>query len=256
MKKRLLSLLVFSLMICTLLAAVVSADARPPRLVDNADLLNESQAETISKRLDEISEKYEFDVVIVTEKSIGNTSAEAYADDYYDYNGYGYGDDYTGLLLLVTFDELGGIWHISTCGEAIDAFSDSYIDSIGGDIETDLGDSDFASAFITFIDDCDYYINGHINGFPFNTGKNLVISIVVGFIIALISVSSMKGKLKSVRLQKDATTYVKQDSMNITTSRDFYLYRIIDRTAKPKNNSSSTHTSSSGRSHGGGGGRF
>ena len=41
--------------------------------------------------------------------------------------------------------------------------------------------------------------------------------------------------------------------MQVTLSRDIYLYSHTSRTAKPKNNSSG---SSGGRSHGGAGGRF
>jgi uncharacterized protein len=67
----------------------------------------------------------------------------------------------------------------------------------------------------------------------------------------------MKGKLKSVRVQAGASGYVKTGSMNVTHRQDLFLYRDVNRTAKPKDSSgSSTHTSSSGRSHGGGGGKF
>lgn len=253
--KKILSYIMLSILVFSLMAINLSAEAKPLRLVDEADLLSESDEAKILSRLDELSEKYKYDIVIVTQKSIGNKSEVAFADDYYDNNGYGFGEDFTGLLLLITFDEYGGIWYISTCGEAISAFSDSTIDSIGSEMSSDLASDDFYSAFNIFLDECDYYINGYVNGFPFNASKNLIISLVVGFVIAFLVVSSMKSKLKSVELQRDATTYVKQGSMQITQSRDFYLYRTVTRTAKPKNNSS-THTSSSGRSHGGGGGRF
>lgn len=53
---------------------------------------------------------------------------------------------------------------------------------------------------------------------------------------------------------------MKAGSMNITESRDMFLYNTVTRTAKPKDNDSgggsSTHTSSSGSTHGGGGGKF
>ncbi|WP_449077534.1 hypothetical protein [Ruminococcus sp.] len=52
---------------------------------------------------------------------------------------------------------------------------------------------------------------------------------------------------------------MKRGSLNVTESRDLFLYKTFTRTAKPKNNSSSgssTHTSSSGSTHGGGGGKF
>lgn len=53
--------------------------------------------------------------------------------------------------------------------------------------------------------------------------------------------------------------YMKRGSLNVTESRDLFLYKTFTRTAKPKNNSSSgssMHTSSSGSTHGGGGGKF
>ncbi len=253
--KKILSCIMLLILVFSLMAIIVSAETKPLRLVDEADLLSESEEAKILSRLDEISENYKYDIVILTQESIGNKSERAFADDYYDYNGYGFGEDFTGLLLLITFDDEGGIWYISTCGKAIDAFTDSNIDSIGSLMSSDLASDNYADAFNTFINQCDYYINGYINGFPFNASRNIIISVVIGFVIAFIVVSSMKQKLKTVELQRDATTYVKQGSMQITQSRDFFLYRTVTRTAKPKNNSS-THTSSSGRSHGGGGGRF
>ncbi|MBQ7810328.1 MAG: hypothetical protein IJ346_05120 [Clostridia bacterium] len=85
----------------------------------------------------------------------------------------------------------------------------------------------------------------------------IVFSLVAGFVIALISVLVMKGKLKSVRRQPAAKDYLVPGSMNVTSSRDIFLYRNVTKRAKPKESSgSSTHTSSSGRSHGGGGGSF
>lgn len=72
----------------------------------------------------------------------------------------------------------------------------------------------------------------------------------------------MKAKLKTVRFQAAAGNYMKnmkRGSLNVTESRDLFLYKTFTRTAKPKNNSSSgssTHTSSSGSTHGGGGGKF
>ena len=52
------------------------------------------------------------------------------------------------------------------------------------------------------------------------------------------------------------------NSMNLTNSRELFLYRDVHRTERPKESSSSdsggssTHTSSSGTTHGGGGGSF
>ena len=84
--------------------------------------------------------------------------------------------------------------------------------------------------------------------------KYLLISLVIGVVLALITLSSMKSKLKTVRPQNSAATYTRDNSMEITNSRDFFLYRNVRRTAIPQNNSS-RGGSSRGSSRGSGGGR-
>ena len=95
---------------------------------------------------------------------------------------------------------------------------------------------------------------------PFNYLFSLFISVLVGFAAALICVTAMKGKLKSVKKQSAANSYIKQGSLNITDSRDMFLYSKVDKHARPQSSGGSggsgTHVSSSGRTHGGGGGKF
>ena len=87
-----------------------------------------------------------------------------------------------------------------------------------------------------------------------------IIAFGLGMIISGITVAGMKGQLKSVRPKFRADSYVRDGSLNVTASRDMFLYSSVSRTAKPEPESSSggssTHTSSSGTTHGGGGGKF
>ena len=87
-----------------------------------------------------------------------------------------------------------------------------------------------------------------------------VIALVAGLLIAAIYTASLKGQLKSVQAQRAAASYVKNGSLNVTNSRDFFLYRHVSRTEKSSSSDSrsgsGTHTSSSGATHGGGGGKF
>ena len=67
------------------------------------------------------------------------------------------------------------------------------------------------------------------------------------------------SKMKNEGLEPTAKNYVVPNSLAITTSRDTFISRNVDRTRKESKSSSSgssTHTSSSGSSHGGGGGKF
>ena len=101
MKRLMLTFL--SIVLIVLLAAPVFA--APSRLVDDADLLSTTEEEIIAAKLDEVSQKWSMDVVIVTVDSIGDAAPNAYADDYYDYNGYGFGANHDGILLLISMEE-------------------------------------------------------------------------------------------------------------------------------------------------------
>ena len=257
--KKLITMLLALLI--TLSFAVPAFAEAMPRLVDQADLLTDAQEAALLSKLDTISNKHGMDVVVVTVDTLEGKSPTAYADDFYDYNGYC--ED--GILLLVSTEDSD--WWISTAGYGITAFTDAGIEYLGNRFVPSLSGGDYAGAFEIYADHCDEFITQAKTGDPYDTHNlpkepfdfllNLAVSFVIGLVIAAIATAVMKGKLKSVRAQAGASGYVKTGSMNVTHRQDLFLYRDVKRTAKPKDSSgSSTHTSSSGRSHGGRSGRF
>ncbi|MDL2218238.1 TPM domain-containing protein, partial [Christensenellaceae bacterium OttesenSCG-928-M15] len=238
-------------------------DARQkPRLVDEAGLLTAAWKEGLLAKLDEISERQACDVAIVTVNSLDNKTAQAYADDYYDYNGYGMGDDDDGILLLISIDERD--WAITTYGFAIPAFTDAGQAYIANKFKPNLSEGNYAAAFSLFAGLCDDFLLQAKTGAPYDKGHlpnsvsfgrgflNLfTFFLPLGFIISMIITHFMKKKLKSVVTQKAANSYVRQGSTNITSSRDTFLHKTLSKTARASESSSSggssTHTSSSGR---------
>ena len=211
------------------------------------------------------------EVVVAAFETIDGASPMEYADDFYDYNGYGYGENRDGLILIVVMDTSD--WWISTRGTAITAFTDAGIDYIGDQIVPYMSAGDFNGAFNAFADQCKTFMAQAATGDPFdvhnlpqppkepfNAGMAIVIALVVGFIIGKIYTGKLKGQLQSVTAQKAAAGYIRDGSLNVTNARDFFLYRSVTKTAKESDSSSgggsSTHTSSSGATHGGGGGKF
>ena len=236
------------------------------RLMDTAYLLSDADLEMLTAKLDEISVRQKMEVAIVTTDTLDGESIAEYADGLYEYCEYGYGKNRDGLLLLISIED--NDWYISTHGYGITAFTDAGIQYIGSQMKESLSDGDFAAAFNTFAELCDDFITKARAGTPYDTSDlpkeplSLIwipISIAVGVLVAIIAVGTMKAKLKTVRFQAAAGSYMKDGSLKITESRDLFLYNSVSRTEKPKNNSSggsSTHTSSSGSTHGGGGGKF
>lgn len=246
-----------------------SEEAHTQRLADFADLLDDDQEEELEAKLDQISEDYDCDVVIVTEEGIDGAKPMDYADDFFDYNDYGMGSDKSGILLLLTMEERQ--WWMSTHGDAIRIFTDAGQNYISDEFVSYLSDGDYYEGFTKFADLCEEFIVQAQNGEPYDTGNlpeeslpfyiTFLIALVIGFVLAVIVSVVMRSGMKTVHMKPNASDYMKAGSLHINRSRDMFLYHHVTRTAKPKNESSggggsSTHTSSSGQTHGGSGGSF
>lgn len=246
MKRKLLSML-FVVVLCLSLAvsafAVSGAD-----IYDEADLLSTQEETQLAGKLSEISEEFDAQIVIMTVSSTGG-NIDAYIEEKFDSMNMGYGENRNGVLLLVCMDDRE--YRILSNGYAGEAIGMDQIDAISEAIVSNLSDGDYADAFITFADNCAYYLDGYLNGFPFNTGKNLVIALIIGVVAGVIVAFVLKKQLKSVRQQKQANVYIKSGSMQIATSRDLFLYREVSRTKKQ-----SSSSSGSGSSRNVGGGKF
>ncbi len=58
----------------------------------------------------------------------------------------------------------------------------------------------------------------------------LVLALGIGLVLAWVVVHVMKSQLHSVAFQENAASYVREGSMNLTNSRDLFLYRDVHRT--------------------------
>lgn len=250
MKKKVISV-VLPLVLCILLAVPAFADVGTPKacVADRAGLLSQSEAEALSYLLSQISDTYQTQIIIFTLPEANTWDIDQYIEDIFDENQMGYGDDRSGILLLVCMDIRE--FRILTNGAANDAIGDWEIEKISDAIVSDMSDGDYYAAFDEFIDQCDYYLDGHINGFPFNWGQKLVIALIIGLVAGLITAFSLKAQLKSVRKQHQADAYVKHGSMQVNTRSDLYLYRHVSRVRKENNNSSGSRSGGSSRSVGG-----
>lgn len=258
MRKSIVSLLAVLLVLSL---TVFGVHAQADRLDDGASLLFGSEERNIRQMLDEISTRQGVDLVIVTTDSLEGKTPMEYADDYYDYGGY----RPDGILLLVSMEDRD--WWISTKGYGITAITDAGLQYISDRFVPYLSDEEYGEAFEIFAQLCDEFITQAKTGDPYDTHNlpkepfdvtvSLLIALAVGLVVTLIITGKMKRELKSVRQQAKADDYIAAGSLQLTQSRDLFLYTHLDRQERPKSSSgSSTHVSSSGSTHGGGGGKF
>ena len=309
LKKQTLALLltVMLLSFCVCAAAQsgeIPADRQKPLLVDDADLLSDSEETALLTLLEQKSETVQADIAVVTVDDTDGADVATFAMDYYDYNGYGQGDANDGVLLLISMAERD--YYITTTGFCIEAITDYGLEKIEGDFLPALSAGSYLSAFRTFAESCetliqsaregnvyDYYSSdsdsdngygGYYNDAyeyfggedfsgtvsrPFNVVPNLLLALAIGFALALITVSAMKSKLKTVHHRYEASNYVVPGSLDLRQSEDRFLYSNVTQTPIPQHEDdhtshgggfsgggSSVSFGSSGVSHGGGGGKF
>lgn len=262
--KKVLSFFFIFVIMSTLCVPAFSA-AGNARVVDNASLLSDSDVSSLTSKLDEISERQNFDVVVVTADTLDGKSSMEYADDYYDYNGYR--DD--GCLLLVSMEDRD--WWISTKGYGITALTDYGISHIGDQIVDYLSDAEYSEAFTKYADLVDDLVTEAKNGTPYDVDHEpksmtdiilgIAISLIIGLVVAIIVTIALWLKYKPVRLKREANDYFVQGSLNLRQSYDHFIYSHVTRERRSDNSGgrsggSSVHTSSSGSTHGGGGGKF
>ena len=134
-------------------AQVIPDNRLLPRLTDEADLLSDSEETDLLAKLDEISDRQKCDVVVATVNSLEGKTAMEYADDFYDYNGYGYGEERDGIILLISMEDRD--WWMSTCGYGITAFTDAGQKYMSDKFIPMVSDGEYADAFTKYADLCD-----------------------------------------------------------------------------------------------------
>lgn len=234
-------------------------------VVDMAGILTLSEQQEIAARFTEFSENEKTDASVVLVPDTGDLTAEAYADDFFDYGGYGYGEDRDGILLLIVTgygDGSGRKAHISTSGKrTINTVTDSRIDDLlDALIDGGAADGNYAAGINAYIDKLNTIIQSPEQAAAAKLKSSLLFALGTGVFVFLISFLVLLKRYK-IAGAKPYYNRTEQTKVHFDSVNDPLISTNTISTVRPKNNSSgssgsSTHTSSSGRSHGGGGRSF
>ena len=289
------------LLICTFLvmgsmavwADQTGAVSGQPRVFDQAGLFSETEIIQLEEKIAQCRKSTKMDVVIVSAYADGERSAEEYADDYYDYGGFGAGKKASGVLLLYYMDgpgQPGGECYISTAGTMINMLTDERIESILDDVYGDLGNRDFAGATEHFLEDVKAYVKEGVESGQYtydrDTGEIVryhsirLYEVAIAMVIAGISAGSVCLDIKKHYAMKQSSREVSNSlqayradcAFHFSVAGDKMVNKYVRSVPIPRNTSSGSggrghsgsssagrstiHTSSSGSSHGGGGRRF
>lgn len=225
-----------------------------PLVVDNADLLTDAEENEFNEKFITFTEEYEMEIAFLTVTSLDGKTAQQFADDFYDANGYGYGENDNGFLLLYLPGEDGQReLYLTTHGDAIYKMSDDMINTMLLEMKDDIISGNYSAALDKYIAKATEYVKPGVHFIW------LFVLILAGCVIALFVLNGMAAANKSVIRQADAKVYVRGGSLVLMNSNEVFKGTYVNKEEKVQENNnsgSSTHTSSSGRTHGGGGIKF
>ncbi len=234
------------------------------RVYDKADVLTDEEEQLLRELITQKEDLLGIDFVLVTlyddiEKN--NYSWDSgmmnYADDFYDYNNYGYnkpkGD---GVLLLDNWYEgQKGSW-LSTCGSVYQRMSNYDINWVMDEIDNMIDYSPY-DAYVAYVEAVSEIMN-EPTGLVISPVFIIFVPFVIFIIFILIKLMPSKGRDTTV-----ASTYI-ASTPNMNAQSDTFIRKFVTTRRIETNHShggggggggGGGHRSSSGTSHGGGGRR-
>lgn len=246
-----------------------------PRVIDDYELLSDSEEQRLEEKAREIIEDYGFDCVVMTMRDYAAYTYGSYnynyndilvfAHDYYDFKGYGVGKDHDGIIFVISMYDRS--YAFSTCGYGMEAISDSYgVGWFENDLVSLLSDGDYYKCFDRYFDDVYEFVKEANEDKPYSslhtkrpTGwltRYALAALVIAIIVTAIVVFVLTRQMKTIMPKPAAKQYLKNYKEKF--SQDTYLYSNVSKTAKSSGGSGGHGGGGghSGMSHGGHSGHF
>jgi len=266
--KLFLSVVIISLII---IPSAITVSATEERVFDGAGLFSAEDIASLESKIQELKSTYSHDFVIVTTNDAEGKTSRDYADDYFDYNGFGVGGDNSGFLLLIDMDNRDV--YISTKGQSINYLTDARLDNTLDILVSNLQNEDYSGAAQSFLDEIASYISAGVpdNQYSYDedtvntppkkaiTGTEFTIAFLISLAVGGIFIGVVRHKYGFAGPQI-AYPLRENSTLNLTKKEDVFINKTVTFVRIPDPPSggggTSTHSSGSGSTHGGGGRGF
>ncbi len=210
---------------------------------DGAGLLTDVEKYELNQLAMDITAMHKCEVRIMIVEDMGGDEAIAFASSVYQENGYGYGAEKSGLMLLLSMEERD--YAIIAYGYGNTAFTDH-----GKDILADsyllplLGKNQYYAGFLAYLNKTAEFLEMAGKGTPFDIdtdsrlaeenakgsfGVRLAATIFVPLLIAGIICLIFLRQMKTAVRQRTANAYIPEGGVNLTMRVDQFLYRTETR---------------------------
>ena len=247
-------------------------DASAPRVIDELGLLSDGEREELAKQAKAISDKYGIDVVILTAENASSFSDPEYIERYYACKGYGFGENYDGIILsLLKGSYYSPHFYINGFGKGTEKLSYVNDERLESKASSRYYSGDAYTCFRQALKDVKHMEKTGLVARTWGYwGLMAFLGVGFGAIVGGISLSGAKRKMAVPRIKQTAGDYLDRNSLQIDKVQDQYLntdtvrkYSPVERSSGGGGSSgggrssySSSYSGSSGTSHSGSGRSF
>ena len=212
--KKVLSVIFISAILAALLVPLVSATSLPdwypddvsnfvdfhgadlPRVVDDAGIFTPSEEAALTSQINEFiaahDKKYDFVIFTdVTNYGIGRGiegGDGVYPADFYQFNGYGFDDDYSGSVLFICMEPGNRYWWSAARGKSQSYFTYSAVNSIDDKIEPYMINGSYYEAMRVYIETLDELYSNESKSDVKSSGTSFGIFTGAMAVVAIIAV--------------------------------------------------------------------
>jgi len=243
-------------------------DLTAPRVVDDANILEPSEESMLEARARELSDRYGLDIVLMTTPNWYGMTSQDYADLFYFYNGYGYGDDFDGLMLGVFHQGYGAWSRIAASGTGAAKLSGTNENRLCERFDDEVVGDRCYQAMNVWLDQVDHMLRtGRVTRTVASWAGTCALGAVVGLLFGAISLGGAKRRMKTKRPRREADAYLVPGTLSVDRLRDDFAGTTTSRRYNPPpkdtgsggsggSSFSSSYSGSSGASHSGSGRSF
>ena len=245
----------------TPVSEAAGAPVQEQLVIDNAELLTDTQKLRLEDKAERISNQYGCNTYVLTVPTMDGAERRAFAKSYYTENQLGNGTYRNGILFMIAMDSRDYVTitygrnpeDTSEYGVGILAFTDYGIARMEKDVVPYLSDGDYYTAFNTYLSACEdylsYYAQGHaydkgerLPGDPIFTPLRIILIICIPLLVALIVCLIFRAQMKTAVKATKAGAYLVDGSFQVTNSQDTFVrtYRSTRKIERDSGGSSSS----------------
>ncbi|MBO4728171.1 MAG: TPM domain-containing protein [Spirochaetaceae bacterium] len=128
-------------------------DEKASRVIDDAHIFSKEEIAVMKERIKKIQDENDFDLVVFTDKTSYGWSHGLYAADFHHFNGYGFGDDFSGTVLFICMKEGDRGWWTAATGKCQGIYTEKVINAIDDNLEPYMKGGKYGEGVINYLDD-------------------------------------------------------------------------------------------------------